>query len=301
MARRPRLFAPGLHYHVMARGNRREAVFQAPEDYALYLRLLARYLPRYAVTLLAYCLMPNHVHLVARTTQAPLGQFMQGLQQSYTQRFNRRYEQVGHVFQGRYKALPCTSDEYLLTLLRYVHLNPVRAGLTADPAAYPYSSHEAYVSARRTELVDPHPMLGLVGGPEGYARLTAGPAGNDDSSEAPGPVAPAPCSESTARHRLSHAAESVDASLARVAGALGIDVSTLRGPDRSRRATRARALAAWVLVRRIGYRVGDVASALSRDGATLTVVIGRLGTSLASDPELERELGRVANCMEVKA
>ena len=99
----------------------------------------------YAVTLHAYCLMPNHVHLVLRTAEASLARFMQSLQQSYTQRFNRRYGQVGHVFQGRYKALLCETDEYLVTLVRYVHLNPVRAGLAARAEDYPYSGHRAYL------------------------------------------------------------------------------------------------------------------------------------------------------------
>src|SRR5262245_8500180 len=107
MARLPRVFGPDLIYHVMARGNRREAVFLDAQDYTWYLHRLARYRKEYGVTVHAYCLMPNHVHLVVRTGVEPLDRFMQGLQQSYTQRYNRRYEQVGHVFQGRYKALVC--------------------------------------------------------------------------------------------------------------------------------------------------------------------------------------------------
>ena len=89
--------------------------------------------------------MPNHVHLVVGTAAAPLDRFMQCLQQSYTQRFNRQYAQVGHLFQGRYKALRCETDEYLITLVRYVHQNPVRAGLATRAEDYPYSGHRAYL------------------------------------------------------------------------------------------------------------------------------------------------------------
>src|SRR6266849_7967662 len=149
MARRPRLFAPGLLYHVIARGNQRQPTFLTDADYEAYLARLARYRKRYGVFLYAYCLMPNHVHLLAETPEAPLSRFMQGLQQSYTQRFNRVYGTVGHLFQGRYKAIVCDRDEYLMALIRYIHLHPVRAGLVEDPDAYPYSGHRAYLGADR--------------------------------------------------------------------------------------------------------------------------------------------------------
>jgi len=95
MARRPRVLAPGLLYHVIARGNRRQPTFLTARDYQAYLALLATYRKRYGVALYAYCLMPNHVHLLAQTAEAP--------QQSYTQRFNRVHGKVGHLFQGRYR------------------------------------------------------------------------------------------------------------------------------------------------------------------------------------------------------
>jgi putative transposase len=110
MSRPPRLFAPGLLYHVIARGNQRQSTFLDDADYSAYLRRLALYLERHRVSLHAYCLMPNHVHLLVRTGTTPLAKFMQGLQQSYTQWFNRVHEKVGHVFQGRYRAIVCDSD-----------------------------------------------------------------------------------------------------------------------------------------------------------------------------------------------
>jgi len=140
-------------------------------DYRAYLRRLALYRERYDVTLYAYCLMPNHVHLLARTGVTPLAKFMQGLQQSYTQRFNRVHEKVGHVFQGRYRAIVCDSDEYLLTLVRYIHLNPVRASLAPDPGTYRYSRHQVLLTGQPTALLDPQPVLGLLGGPTAYARF----------------------------------------------------------------------------------------------------------------------------------
>ncbi len=125
MARRPRLFAPGLLYHVMVRGNQRQKTFLKEQDYQVYLERVAKYRKRCDAVLYAYCLMPNHVHLLLETSREPLAKFMQGLQQSYTQYFNRTHHKVGHLFQGRYKALVCEKERYLLALIRYIHLNPV--------------------------------------------------------------------------------------------------------------------------------------------------------------------------------
>jgi len=125
MARRPRLFAPGLLYHVMVRGNQRQKTFLKEQDYQAYLERVAKYRKRCDAVLYAYCLMPNHVHLLLETSREPLAKFMQGLQQSYTQYFNRTHHKVGHLFQGRCKALVCEKERYLLALIRYIHLNPV--------------------------------------------------------------------------------------------------------------------------------------------------------------------------------
>ncbi len=171
MARRPRLFAPGLLYHVIARGNHRQPTFLSDDDYRAYLGRLATYQKRYGVILYAYCLMPNHVHLLIEMSGSPLSKFMQGVQQSYTQRFNRVYGKVGHLFQGRYKAIVCERDEYLMTLIRYIHLNPVRAGLVHDAAAYPYSGHTAYLTGDGLGLIDPQPVLRMLGGCRAYARF----------------------------------------------------------------------------------------------------------------------------------
>jgi REP-associated tyrosine transposase len=165
------MFAPGLLYHVIARGNHRQLTFLSDDDYRAYLGLLAKYQKRYGVILYAYCLMPNHVHVLIEMSDSPLSKFMQGVQQSYTQRFNRVYGKVGHLFQGRYKAIVCERDEYLVTLIRYIHLNPVRAGLVPDAAAYPYSGHAAYLTGDGLGLIDPQPVLRMLGGHGAYARF----------------------------------------------------------------------------------------------------------------------------------
>ena len=139
MARKPRLFAPGILYHVIVRGNQRQKTFFKDSDYAVYLEKLGRYRLKYNVTIYAYCLMPNHVHLLLECGLTPLAKFMQGVQQTYTQYFNRSHRKVGHLFQGRYRAILCQKDAYLLELVRYIHLNPVRSKLVRNAERYGYA------------------------------------------------------------------------------------------------------------------------------------------------------------------
>lgn len=302
MARRPRVFLPGLLYHVIARGNQRKPTFLVERDYEAYLDRLARYQRRYAVALYAYCLMPNHIHLLLETSEAPLAKFMQGLQQSYTQRFNRVHGQVGHVFQGRYRAIICERDEYLLTLIRYIHLNPVRAGLVRDPAAYRYSGHHAYLSNDGASVVDPGPVLRLLGGRAAYRRfVSAGIAdGHEDRyyrteeqqflggrgfAQQFGQPAP-----------RAHAAPSrpVDIVIDDVARRLATTPSALRGPDRNPHICRVRAALSFALVRRLGYRVADVAAALGRDVSTISVLVSRVAGRIESGDRLGAAIARLA-------
>ena len=123
-----------------------------------YLNRLERYRAKFHVRIYAYCLMPNHVHLLLESGSEPLSKFMQGLQQSYTQYFNRSYRKVGHLFQGRYKAIICDKDKYLLALPRYIHLNPVRAGLAKRPEGYVYPGHRSYLIDGAAKIVESGPI-----------------------------------------------------------------------------------------------------------------------------------------------
>ncbi len=150
MPRPPRIWFPGAWYHIMARGNNREAVFFSEQDYRQYLQSLRDFLVRDECRLHAYALMPNHVHLMVETGQThPIVKPMQSLQTSYTSYINHRYARVGHVFQGRYRSILVEHDTYALALSRYIHLNPVRAHLVADPAQYQWSSYRAYMTPGR--------------------------------------------------------------------------------------------------------------------------------------------------------
>jgi REP element-mobilizing transposase RayT len=309
MARRPRLSAPGLLYHVIARGNQRQTTFLGDGDYDAYLHRLGLYRARYDVSLHAYCLMPNHVHLLARTGAPPLAKFMQGLQQSYTQWFNRVHAKVGHLFQGRYRAIVCDSDEYLVTLVRYIHLNPVRAGLAPRPELYRYSGHRALLAGQPTAVLDPDPVLRLLGGPAAYARFTqdgadeghqSGLYETQDQQVLGGQAFAGTVARQAGREPAPAPREPLGAALSRLEAALGLGTGLVRGPDRRHDVATARGLLALVLVRRRGYRLTDVARSLGRDPATLSVTVGRLARRLAHDEDLARTAERLENCLEVK-
>lgn len=158
MSRPLRIEFPGAVYHVTSRGDRREAIFADDKDRVRFLGVLALALERFEAQVLAYCLMGNHYHLVVRTAQANLSRLMRHVNGVYTQDFNRRHEQVGHLFQGRFKAIVVDSDAYLLRLCAYVELNPVRARLVTRAEDWPWSSCRVHLG-----LADAPPWLDLHG------------------------------------------------------------------------------------------------------------------------------------------
>ena len=171
MARKTRIEFEGAFYHVISRGNQRQKVFKQEDDFTKYLETVAKYKERYSFALYAYVLMSNHMHLLMETDKAPLSKIIQGINQSYTIYYNRKYRTVGHLFQGRYKAILCNRDEYLLTLLKYIHLNPVRAKIAETAADYKWSSHSAYAgSSGKGSPVDTDSVLRLFAHDKAAAR-----------------------------------------------------------------------------------------------------------------------------------
>lgn len=143
MARPLRLQFEGALYHVTARGNAREPIFHSSADYERFLAVTEQVVSRYGWICHAYCLMGNHYHLLVETPNANLAAGMRHLNGVYSQAFNRAHRRVGHVFQGRYRSVLVEKERHLLTLTRYIALNPVRAGLCRDPADWPWSSYRA--------------------------------------------------------------------------------------------------------------------------------------------------------------
>ena len=146
MARPLRLEFPHALYHVTSRGDRRESIYHDDTDRQSWLEVLAKVCKRFNWTVHAYCMMDNHYHLLVETPDANLSGGMRQLNGVYTQRSNRTHGRVGHVFQGRFKAIVVDKDNYLLELARYVVLNPVRAGMVQDAGDWPWSSYNAMLA-----------------------------------------------------------------------------------------------------------------------------------------------------------
>jgi REP element-mobilizing transposase RayT len=131
-------------YHVIVRGINRQNIFCEEEDFYRYLKTLERTMTVSAFELLAYCLMENHVHLLIKEEQENLGQIMKRIGSSYAYWYNCKYQRTGHVFQDRYKSEPVEDDKYLITVIRYIHNNPIKAGMVTKPEQYRWSSCSKY-------------------------------------------------------------------------------------------------------------------------------------------------------------
>jgi putative transposase len=161
MPRTIRASAADICYHVLNRGNARGTVFHNANDYAAFIRLMEEAGSRVPMRILAYCLMPNHFHLVLWPSgDGDLSRWMQWLLTSHVRRYRRHYSGSGHVWQGRFKAFPIQSDEHLLTVMRYVERNPVRAPSIAVSSAcmWPWSSAQRATSRDERPQLDPGPV-----------------------------------------------------------------------------------------------------------------------------------------------
>jgi putative transposase len=181
MPRRPRLHAPGGVYHITLRGNARQPIFYADSHRRLWESLLAEGLSRRGHELHAYCWMGNHVHMALSSGPEALGRFMGQVASAYARTLNARLARTGHLFERRYRAVLVERDAHLMELVRYIHLNPVRAGLVRAPGAYPWSSHAAYAAgASKQEWLSIDPVLRSFGNDRAiaaaaYLRFVAAP------------------------------------------------------------------------------------------------------------------------------
>jgi len=144
MARPLRITYPGAFYHITSRGNEQKDVFKSRRDREKFFEYFESATKRYGAIIHAYCLMSNHYHLLLETPEGNLSQIMRHLNGAYTTYFNGKRKRSGHLFQGRYKAILVEADEYAAELSRYIHLNPVRAGMATGPDQYPWSSYRSY-------------------------------------------------------------------------------------------------------------------------------------------------------------
>lgn len=169
MARQNRIEFPGAFYHVFARGNNKQKIFHDTQDYTVYLDRIERYHNRYKFILYAYALMSNHIHFAIETCEIPLSKIMQGIQQSFAQYVHKKKGSVGHVFQGPYRAVIYNKEEFILTLVRYIHRNPVEACLVERSEQYPWCSHSDYLKLTHCSFLNKKSVLELISSDEAKA------------------------------------------------------------------------------------------------------------------------------------
>ena len=146
-------------YHVIYRGINKQRIFEVDEDYSRFLEMLRKYKPKCGYKIIAYCLMSNHIHLLIKVDEMELGRIFQNIMPSFVCWYNIKYQRIGHLFQSRFKSQPVNNESQLLTVIRYIHQNPVKAAICSEPERYPYSSFRDYFD---NDLIDSELVSSLV-------------------------------------------------------------------------------------------------------------------------------------------
>lgn len=270
MPRHLRVHAPGLLYHVMARGNNGQKVFREAKDYEVFLEQLMSARRRHPFYLYAYVLMANHFHLLLEVVDSPTARIMQSLLTGYVRRFNLKHRHKGHLFQGRYKAIVCDRDSYLLELVRYIHLNPVRAKIVKQPGEWKWSGHGEYLGRSKTGLIDARAVMEHLRTAERYEAFVREGAKELYRAEwHPGEHAPFLGGEQFVKkvakaEKMETLARPVkmEVLLKTVAKGSGLELRALRGQGRTKRIGEVRRRFIEAAVLEQGYRASEVAAFL---------------------------------------
>ncbi len=284
--------------------QRRPEHFFDVADRSRFLLLLQQGQEKYHHRVHAYCLMNNHVHLALQVTDTPLSKVMQNLSFRYTQHINRKQKRTGHLFQGRFKALLIDEDDYLLELVRYIHLNPLRAGIVKDLDNYPWSSHGCFLGQRKTPWLTTDWVLSQWNennrekAQQGYWRFVQD--GFDDGykrefhrgsfeGRALGDDRFIEQALNRAEERFSKPM-TMNAILDVVCDCYGINIESLSGQGRCRPFAEARAVAAWLVRQSDEIQLKDLGKKLHRDLSGLSQAARRIELRAIEDDDLSATL-----------
>ena len=310
MARKPRIHFPGAFYHVIARGNQKQTIFLDEGDFSTYIAYLSEYKSKYNFHLYAYALMNNHIHLLIEVAGTPLSKIMQVLQFRYTRYFNKRYGKIGHLFQGRYRAILCERESYLMELVRYIHLNPVRAKVVDDPEMYPWTGHLAYLGKLKNDLIDEDLVLSQFSTNKALAReeynrfiLRSLDSGHQDKYykvKSQRYLGEDDFIERTERKNENFESESIiydipiDEIVLEVSNTAGITEDKLYSLTRARRGAYGRSLVAYLARKVSGCLVKDIAEHFRREPVTISQAIIKLENLIQKD----KKIGKMVKYME---
>lgn len=310
MARKPRVHVPGGVYHVIVRGNHRQDIFFTDEDRHHCYGLLQEGTARFGYRVHGFCLMSNHVHLALQVADIPLSKVMQNVTFRYTQWVNRRQKRSGHLFQGRYKAILVDREAYLSELVRYIHLNPVRAGLARKPEAYRWSGHRAYLGREALPWLTTEWVLGRFGkrvitartryaafvaegvrhghreefhrGTKEDSRVLADDRFLERVLNQPVRVARPPTLAAILRH---------------VGAAYGLSAQDLASPARARRHSEARGVAGWLALHTRAATLTELGAQVQRDATTLSRAVGKIDHRVRSSAAFGQKLRKSINAI----
>ena len=286
MGRHPRVSFPGAIVHTMARGNARQNIFLFEEGWKFFLDLLEEQRAKTPFRLYAYCLMSNHLHLLMEPVAATISLIMKILLSRYARYFNARLGRTGHVFQDRFRTSLCQRGPYFQELARYIHLNPVRAGMVGDPSAWPYSGHREYLGQGRRALVDQGLLLSMfdddaAAAREAYERfiLEGMQSASGEGISAWRPLAidigPARLIPTDEKPEAAPLRRDFDEIVAGVTSSGGISVEVVRGLTRMRSVCRVRREFMWTALRD-GHSMTDIADYLRLSVAAVSKALASL-------------------------
>lgn len=296
---------------MMLRGNGGEDIFFSTEDRYRMFFLIQEGVERFGHRVHAFCLMGNHLHLAIQVSDIPLSRIMQNLSFRYTRWINSRHKRMGHLFQGRYKALLVDKDSYLLELVRYIHLNPVRAGLVGTPADYEWSGHRVYLGKEHITWLTCDAVLAQFGDTAGLARDKYADFVMDGMNEKHRPEFYQGGDDSRVLgedHFLQQAMAQADkrmpvkvslGTLLTSAGdAFGIDETDMCGPSRKRSIAKVRGVAAW-LVSEIGqHTLAELARRMHRDPSALSLLAKKTRERAAKDVDFRLKINQIKSSIQ---
>ena len=310
MARKPRLHVDEGIYHVMLRGNGGQDIYFDDDDRRYFYLLLQQGVARYGHRIHGFCLMSNHVHLVVEVGEQPLSKIMQNLSFRYTRWVNKKQKRIGHLFQGRYKAILVDRDSYLLELVRYVHLNPVRAKLVRQAHLYPWCGHRAYLGRETLPWLTTEWVLGQFAVRldtsqkryEDFVREGYGEGRRDDFHTGGADDGRVLGDSRFTRRTLNKPIAApktvtLDKLIQGVCKKYNLTEKKLASAGRARDASEARSVVGWLAQQHAHLTLTEVAKRFGRDVATLSHGVRRLGLKAQAFKPLAKKLEMLNNAI----
>jgi len=316
VGRRPRQHYRGAFYHFIARGNNRQPIFLSAHDRRAFERYLSDGVERFGNRCHAYCWMINHVHMAVEVADVPLSHIAHNLLFRYARWFHQQYGRTGHLFERRYRAYLVETNDALQSLVRYIHLNPVRAQIADGPRTYPWSSYSAYLDpgSRSPSWLTRSFALSLFAEDPSDARAkfrTFTETQNEEctnSGEQPPTLETGPkialedtlatSGQSTPRQYRVLSKVTLDQVLHSVGSACSLEPSELRADVQKRTIVKARSLASFLVRKNPDLTLEELGAAVGRDASSLSRAATNIARRLAHDPELRILLEQIEDHLD---